>query len=259
MIAVLSPAKTLDYESKSSTKKYSIPIHLDKSKILIDYMAKMSPKKIASLMDLSENLAVLNAERYKNWTMEFDTSNAKQAILAFKGDVYLGLEAQTFSEKDLSFAQEHLCILSGLHGFLKPLDLMQPYRLEMGTSISIKKSKSLYQFWDSTVKEHLESALEKHQERTLINLASEEYFKVVKAKEWKYPIIHCEFKDKKGSDYKMIGFFAKKARGYMASYIVKNRIEQSQDLKDFNLHGYVYNTKLSKDNKWIFTRDKPEA
>ena len=258
MIAVISPAKTLDFETKSISKKHSIPAHLDKSELLIEKLAKMSAKKISTLMDLSEKLAELNVERYQHWHKEFDITNAKQAILAFKGDVYLGLEAETFKEKDFAFAQEHLLILSGLHGYLKPLDIIQPYRLEMGTSITIGKNKSLYQFWDNTVKNHIESALASHKEKTLINLASEEYFKVVKSKELAFPTIHCEFKDKKGSEYKMIGFFAKKARGYMSQFMIKNKIEKSNDLKDFNLHGYVFNPKLTKENRWIFTRDKSE-
>ena len=258
MIAVISPAKTLDFETKSIAKKYTIPTQLDKSEIIIDKLAKLSSKKVATLMDLSEKLATLNVERYHSWHKEFDIKNAKQSILAFKGDVYLGLEAETFKEKDFAFAQEHLLILSGLHGCLKPLDLIQPYRLEMGTSISIGKSKSLYQFWDNTVKNHVEESLSSHKEKTLINLASEEYFKVVKAKELKFPTIHCEFKDKKGSEYKMIGFFAKKARGYMSQFMIKNKIEKSNDLKNFDMHGYIFNPKLSTENKWIFTRDKSE-
>lgn len=258
MIAVLSPAKTLDFETAPIAKKHSIPDHLNLSEQIIDKLARLNAKKIGLLMDLSGKLADLNVKRYQTWHKEFDLTNAKQAILAFKGDVYLGLEANTFKEKDFAFAQNHLLILSGLHGYLRPLDLIQPYRLEMGTSISIGKSKNLYQFWDTKVNEYINEQLASHKEKTLINLASEEYFKVVKEKSLQHPCIHCEFKDKKGADYKMIGFFAKKARGYMASYMIKNKIEKSKDLKEFNEHGYVFNSKLSKDNKWIFTRDKAE-
>ncbi|MEI6311359.1 MAG: peroxide stress protein YaaA [Bacteroidota bacterium] len=258
MIAVLSPAKTLDFETAAIAKKHSIPDHLNLSEQLIEKLARFSSKKLVTLMDLSEKLADLNVERYQTWHKEFDLHNAKQAILAFKGDVYLGLDANTFKEKDFTFAQNHLLILSGLHGYLRPLDLIQPYRLEMGTNMSIGKAKNLYQFWDMKVNHYIDAQLSKHKDKTLINLASEEYFKVVKEKSLQHPCIHCEFKDKKGSDYKMIGFFAKKARGYMASYMVKNKIEKTKDLKDFNEHGYVFNSKLSKENQWVFTREKTE-
>lgn len=258
MIAVISPAKTLDFESKSSTKKYSLPLHLEQSEKIINKLSGFNAKKLGKLMDISDKLAELNVERYQSWHKNFDVKNAKTAILAFKGDVYLGLEADTFKEKDFSFAQDHLLILSGLHGYLKALDLIQPYRLEMGTSIAVGKAKNLYQYWGKTVSEDIATMLQTHQDKVLINIASEEYFKVIDSKSFSWPIINCVFKDKKGSDYKMIGFFAKKARGYMAAYIVKNRVEKRDDLKNFDAHGYAFNSKMSTESTWVFTRDKPE-
>lgn len=258
MISVLSPAKTLDFETPYTLKNQSIPLYPEKSALIMKKLAGFSAKKLATLMDISASLAEQNLQRNKLWNTNFEDEDSKPAILAFKGDVYLGLEAASFTEKDFAFAQQHLLILSGLHGCLRPLDRIKPYRLEMGTSIAVGKSANLYAFWKDTVTHYIQSSLESHKEKILINLASNEYFKVIDTKKVQVKIIHCEFKDLKEGNYKMIGFFAKKARGYMASYIAKNKIDTSNDVKSFSNHGYVFNKKLSSETHYIFTRDKPE-
>ena len=256
MIVIISPAKTLDFDSKPITKTYTIPEHLDTSEIIIKKLRTFSPKKLGLLMDISDQLSQLNAERYQHWDASFDTENAKQSILAFKGDVYLGLRAETFKEKDFAFAQKHLLILSGLHGYLRPLDLLKPYRLEMGTKLQVGRTKNLYEIWNKVVTDYINASTQHHKENTLINLASEEYFKVVNRQALSIPLLNIEFKEKKEDTYKTIGFFAKKARGLMSSYIIKNKIEKSTDLKSFNDEGYSYNGKLSNETSWIFTRDQ---
>ncbi len=258
MIVVISPAKTLDFESKPITKSFTLPDHLEKSMLIIKKLQTFSQKKVSELMNISESLSKLNVQRYKDWNGDFSTKTARQSILAFKGDVYIGLEAETFKEKDFLFAQKHLLILSGLHGYLHPLDLMMPYRLEMGTSLKIGKAKNLYDYWNEDVTNFINQSTEGHKEKTLINLASEEYFKVINKKNLSISLLNIEFKEKKGADYKTIGFFAKKARGYMASYIIKNKIEKSNELKNFNTAGYSFNGKLSNSLNWIFTRDQAE-
>ena len=255
MIAVISPAKTLDFASKSSTKKISLPDHLEKSEKIITKLKSFSVKKLSTLMDISQPLATLNVQRYQEWSKEFTVKNAKQAILAFKGDVYIGLDAETFTEKEFTFSQEHLLILSGLHGYLRPLDLIQPYRLEMGTSISIGRAKNLYSFWSETVTSHINESIKNHQEEILINLASEEYFKVVDKKKLNCKLINIEFKEKKGTSFQTVGFFAKRARGFMSNFILKNKIENSKDMKQFDTAGYKFNKSHSTENNWLFTRE----
>jgi len=258
MIAVISPAKTLDFASSAITKKFTLPDELEKSEIIIKKLKSFSVKKLSDLMALSLPLSTLNVERYQEWSKDFSAENAKQAILAFKGDVYIGLAAETFTEKDLTFSQEHMLILSGLHGYLRPLDLIQPYRLEMGTSISVGRAKNLYGYWSETVTNYINQSIANHQEETLINLASEEYFKVVDKKKLTCKLIDVEFKEKKGSSYQTVGFFAKKARGYMSNFIVKNKLENTKDLKQFDTAGYAFNKSLSTEKKWLFTRELTE-
>ena len=257
MIAVLSPAKTLDFNTKYKHALHTQPEQSVKAAQLIKKLKTLSAKKVSALMDLSADLASLNVERYANWSTESSTDNAKPAILAFKGDVYIGMEAEAFTQKDLAFAQQHLLILSVLYGYLRPMDLIHPYRLEMGTSLAVGRQKNLYGFWGNTVGDYIAAQLESHKEKTLVNLASEEYFKVVNKKAFPHRIIHVEFKDMKDGKYKMIGFFAKKARGRMASFIVQHKLDKAESLKAFNHDGYLYNQQLSTENEWVFTREHP--
>ena len=259
MLAIISPAKTLDFESPSTTRKHSVPVLLNESTQLIDKLRQKAPQDIADLMRISSKLAELNYDRYAAWQPDFSCKNAKQAILAFKGDVYLGLEAETYSQRDFTWAQKHLRILSGLHGILKPLDLIQPYRLEMGTQLGTKKGRDLYQFWGDKVTDELNSAIADQRQALLINLASIEYFNVVDATKIDARIITPKFLDLKNGRYKFLSFFAKKARGLMASYIVKHRVSTLKALKNFDWHGYRYSEELSTADEWTFLRDKPQT
>jgi len=259
MIAVISPAKTLDYETPPVTQTYSQPAFLEDSRILVEQLKTMSPEDLSSLMRISDQLGVLNANRYQTWQTPFTPENAKQAVLAFKGDVYVGLEAETFSEEDFQFAQEHLRILSGLYGLLRPLDLVQPYRLEMGTPLNNERGANLYSFWGDKLTEALNEELARQEEPVLVNLASNEYFKAVKPKKLQGRLITPQFLDLKGGKYKVVSFWAKKARGMMSAYIIRNRITQAEALKDFTQGGYRFNPELSKESEWVFTRDEVPA
>lgn len=254
MLIVVSPAKTLDYESRPKTKVATQPDYLDHSQQLINRLRQFSPLDIAELMKVSMKIADLNVDRYATWKKPFNEKNAKQAVLAFKGDVYTGLEAESFDSKDFTFAQQHLRILSGLYGLLRPLDLMQAYRLEMGTKLQSDRGKNLYEFWGSTITDGLNQQLKKIKSDTLINLASNEYFKSVKTKELNADIITPAFKEKKNGEYKMIGIYAKKARGLLSRYIIKHRLSDPEDIKSFDEEGYRFNKSMSKGNNWVFTR-----
>lgn len=258
MKLVISPAKTLDFETPPVTKNHSQPAYLDQSQQLIDELKQLSQADVASLMKLSDKLAALNVARFGSWETPFTTENAKQAALAFKGDVYTGLDAETFSEDDFSFAQKHLRILSGLYGLLKPLDLIQPYRLEMGTKFSNGRGKNLYDFWDMQLTEALNQEFAAENDTVLINLASNEYFKAIKLKQLKAEVITPVFKDWKSGQYKMISFYAKKARGLMAAYIIQNRLSDPELLKNFDTEGYYFSEEQSKGNEWVFLRDHEE-
>lgn len=254
MLIVISPAKNLDYETETPTKKNTKPQYLDKSAQLIDLMQSMAPHDISTLMGISDKLGTLNFDRFQAWSLPFTSSNARQAIFAFNGDVYTGLEAYGFDQSDLSFAQEHLRILSGLYGLLRPLDLMQPYRLEMGVKLVNSVGKDLYSFWDTTITEGLNKQLKKIKSEVVLNLASNEYFRSVKPKLLGAEVITPEFKDWKNDQFKMISFFAKKARGRMSAYIIKNKIDDVHNIKAFDWDGYAYSDALSSDKKWVFTR-----
>lgn len=254
MLLVVSPAKNLDYDSPLATEQFSQPELLEHSQLLIKQCKKLTPADISSLMGISDKLAGLNAARFGEWATPFTQENARQAILAFNGDVYTGLDAKSFGEKDFAFAQQHMRILSGLYGLLKPLDLMQAYRLEMGKKLDNDRGSNLYQFWGDIITEHLNAAIEAQGDNVLINLASNEYFKSVKKKSLKAEVITPAFKDWKNGQYKMISFFAKKARGLMARYIIENQITDVEQLKGFDVAGYQYSTELSKANDWVFTR-----
>jgi len=253
MLMVISPAKTLDYDSKPVTRRSTKPELLDYSERLIKYLRKYSVDELGGLMKLSEKLSQLNFDRYEKWEPVCTTSNAKQAVLAMKGDVYTGLDADSFNQDDFSFAQKHLRILSGLYGVLRPLDLMQPYRLEMGTKLETDSGNNLYQFWGETITNKVDQALSKQGDNILLNLASNEYFKSIKQKQVNGRIITPQFKEKKGDSYQMIGVFAKKARGMMARYIIKNQIAEPEQIKDFHEQGYSFNGSMSDSANWVFT------
>ena len=255
MLMIISPAKTLDYDSPLATETYSQPDFLDDACELIDQLKELEPHQVSNLMSISDKLGQLNAERFRNWHTPFTPDNARQAVLAFKGDVYTGLDAESFNEDDFSFAQQHLRMLSGLYGLLRPLDLMQPYRLEMGTKFENTRGKDLYAFWGSKITRALNELLAAD-DKVLVNLASNEYFKSVKKKELDARLITPQFKDWKNGQYKMISFYAKKARGLMCRYAIQNRISDAEDLKGFNLDGYYFSEDQSDNNNWVFLRDE---
>ncbi|EPL6455474.1 MULTISPECIES: peroxide stress protein YaaA [Providencia] len=254
MLITISPAKTLDYESPLATAKFTQPELLTESQKLIKECRKLTPADIASLMKISDKLAGLNAARFAEWHADFTPENARQAILAFKGDVYTGMQAETFSPADFEFAQSHLRILSGLYGILRPLDLMQPYRLEMGISLKNTRGKNLYEFWGDIITKQLNQALAEQKDQVLVNLASDEYFKSVNTKKLDGQIIKPVFLDEKNGKYKVISFYAKKARGLMSRFIIQNKLTKTDQLSDFNLEGYQFDESQSKGNELIFTR-----
>lgn len=254
MLIVISPAKSLDFKTKPTTQEYSIPEFLNESEKLVTKLQKMSAKKLSGLMNISADLGNLNYERYQTWHLPFTPENAKQAVLAFNGDVYTGLDAPALSEEKLKLAQHKLRILSGLYGVLKPLDLMQPYRLEMGTKFGVGRAKDLYSFWGNKITKNIQEAINESGSKILVNLASNEYFKAIDAKKLDAEIVTPAFKDMKNGEYKMISFFAKKARGLMTRFILENNIENATDLQAFVAEGYVFNPRLSKPGKPVFTR-----
>jgi len=258
MLMVISPAKTLDYNSPAVTQLFSQPDYLQHSAKLIALLREMSPAQISELMQLSDKLAGLNVARYASWQPPFNLTNAKQALLAFKGDVYTGLAAEDFNAEDFAFAQQHLRILSGLYGLLRPLDLMQPYRLEMGTKLAGGHGKDLYAFWGTKISGWLNQALAEQGDKLLLNLASNEYFSTVKKDALDAQIIDTEFRDLKNGQYKIISFYAKKARGLMARFVIKQRVTQIEALKDFNAEGYYFSPKHSAENRLVFLRDSAQ-
>ncbi len=254
MLIVISPAKTLDYETPPVTKTHSKPAFLKQSQQLINNLRNYSAMDLAELMKLSMKLAELNFDRYHDWKTPFTTKNAKQAALAMKGDVYTGLDAESLNEDDFTFAQDHLRILSGLYGLMRPLDLMQPYRLEMGTKLPNEMGKDLYTFWGTTITDAINKALVRQGDDVLVNLASNEYYKSVRPKLVKGRIITPQFKENKNGSYRMIGVYAKKARGLMSRYIIENRLTNPEDIKGFDAAGYDYNEALSQGDQWVFSR-----
>jgi cytoplasmic iron level regulating protein YaaA (DUF328/UPF0246 family) len=254
MLIVLSPAKSLDYETPPSTDQHTLPIFINESAKLVSDLKKLSLQEVAELMSLSDKLAALNVARFGDWSKTFTPKNSKQALLAFNGDVYEGLDAKSLNKKGLEYAQAHVRVLSGLYGVLKPLDLMQAYRLEMGTAFQNKVGKDLYAFWGNKITEALKQELDQQKSKVLINLASDEYFKSVKPTELAYPIIAPVFQDEKAGKYKIISFYAKRARGLMTRFIIDNKIDKAEDLKEFNLEGYQYAPKESSTDKPIFRR-----
>ena len=256
MITLIAPAKRLDYDSDLSVEDFSIAEHLKESKKLIKELQKKSPEDLSSLMGLSENLSILNFERNMNWQVPKKPSNeVRQAIFAFKGDVYVGLDSETLSKSDIKYAQKNLAILSGLYGLLKPLDLMYPYRLEMGTKMKNENGKNLYEFWGNKITTSINALAKKNNSKGIINLASVEYFSSVKTENLDFPVYSPVFKDFKNGKYKIISFFAKKARGSMARFVIQNKIKNPADLNKFNLDGYKYSAKDSSEYSPVFLRN----
>ncbi|WP_419811122.1 peroxide stress protein YaaA [Bacterioplanoides sp.] len=262
MLTLLSPAKTLDFDTPPTTDTFTQADFLEHSAQLVDVLKPYSPDEIGALMKLSPALSELNVQRYHDWVLPFKADNAKAAMLAFKGDVYTGLEANTFDQSQLEFAQQHVRILSGLYGLLRPLDLIQPYRLEMGTKLENPRGKNLYDFWGDIITDALNAELDKHGSQSIVNLASNEYFKSVKTKKLKGELITPVFKDEKNGQYKIISFYAKKARGLMTAYIVRNNIDNAEAIKAFDVAGYRFSEEDSSGNTWVFKRaekDIPDA
>jgi cytoplasmic iron level regulating protein YaaA (DUF328/UPF0246 family) len=258
MLFVISPAKALDFETPPTTTRHTQPDFLDEAEALIDVLREFSPQQVAELMGLSDQLATLNVARYASWSRPFDPANAKQAVLAFNGDVYEGLAAASLSEDELGWAQDHLRILSGLYGVLRPLDLMQPYRLEMGTRLATARGRNLYAWWGDTITTALRRVLDAQREAgeppVLVNLASEEYFKAVKADKLGARVITPVFEDWKGGRYRIISFYAKRARGLMCRYAITNRVADVDALKDFAVEDYAFAAEVSSDDRLVFRR-----
>ena len=255
MLIVISPAKKLDYASSVNAPLTTQPELLDHAQELLHGLKALAPQDVSSLMSLSDKLGALNFERFQEWQTPFTADNARPAVLAFKGDVYQGLDAESMSDEDLRWAQDHLRILSGLYGLLRPLDLMQAYRLEMGTKFANPRGADLYQFWGDIITDELNRAELKAEPSVMVNLASNEYFKSVHKKDISARIITPVFMDKKNEKYKIISFYAKKARGLMSRYIIRNRITEVEQIKDFDTDGYSYNAALSEADQWVFVRD----
>lgn len=254
MLLLLSPAKTLDYRSPLPNLPHTLPSFLDDSARLIEVLRRKSPQELASLMDISDPLAALNAARYEAWTRKFTGRNARQAVLAFDGDVYDGLRARELNPADLEWAQQHLRILSGLYGVLRPMDWMQPYRLEMGTPLRVGEAPNLYRYWGSRIAEHLNEVLAADRTPVVVNLASQEYAKAVDRKALKARVIDCVFEEWKPGGWKIISFSAKKARGLMARYVITQRVETPRRLEKFNLEGYAFDPAASHAERLVFRR-----
>lgn len=254
MLFLLSPAKTLDYTSPIPSVDPTLPEFSDQSAELVKLLKQRSAQEISELMSVSSAIADLNHQRFLQWSRRPSPKNARPALLAFNGDVYEGLEARTLSPTELNWAQEHIAILSGLYGVLKPLDFMQPYRLEMGTQLPNKKGSNLYKFWGSTISEYLNHRLTEQKAPTIVNLASQEYFKSVDLKTLKAPVIECVFEQEKSGQFKVISFLAKRARGLMARFAIKQRINTPAGLLKFNSEGYTFQESLSTKERLVFRK-----
>jgi uncharacterized protein len=255
MLFLISPAKALDYETPPHIDAHSQPLFVPQATELIEVLREQSPQQIAGLMDLSDALSGLNVARYQAWKPRFSAANSKQAVLAFNGDVYEGLDAKTLDAPALDWLQQHLCILSGLYGVLRPLDWMQPYRLEMGTRLATARGSNLYQFWGPQIAEYLNQRARADLSPVVVNLASEEYFKVVDRRVLKPRVVSCVFEERKGEGYKIISFFAKRARGLMVRYAVEHRLTTPEQLKGFDLEGYRFVPAASEADRLVFRRE----
>jgi cytoplasmic iron level regulating protein YaaA (DUF328/UPF0246 family) len=256
MLIVLSPAKTLDFERETPSLNHTTPRLLEDSQRIMQALQKKSVNKLMDLQGISKALAELNYQRNQEWNINHTENNAKPAISVFQGDVYVGLNEADFEQKDYEVAQNHLRILSGLYGVLRPFDVIQPYRLEMGTSLKTTRGKNLYEFWKMRITDLINDDLKETDSKILVNLASDEYFKAIKTPKLYAQVIQPVFMDKKNGKYKVLSFFAKKARGMMARFVVKNRIENVEDLKSFDSEGYLFRPELSSETKWVFGRDQ---
>jgi cytoplasmic iron level regulating protein YaaA (DUF328/UPF0246 family) len=254
MIIILSPAKRLNFDDPNIAGKHTNPSFLEESEILVDKLKKLSARQLQKLMEINEKLAETNYDRYQNWSSDMDENIARPAILAFRGDVFLGMDPHSYDKQDFDFAQIHLRILSGLHGILKPLDLIRPYRLEMGTQLKIGKFQNLYEFWKDKITQSITNSKAYQIDKTIINLASKEYFNAVDPDSVNGRIIEPAFKEFKNGQYRPVHIFMKRARGMMTSYIIKNRIEKPEKIKLFDWDGYEYNDQLTKGDQWVFTR-----
>ena len=254
MIVILSPAKRLNFNLPNIAGKHTIPVYLDSSEKIANVLKKYSARKLKKLMNINENLAESNYERFQRWTPDFNEEVAKPAILAFRGDVFLGMDPHSFKKGDFDFSQDHVRILSGLHGILKPLDLIRPYRLEMGTNLKIGRTRNLYEFWHVKISEEITGSAAYKKDKTVINLASKEYFSAVDTKLVQGRIIEPAFKEYRNGTYRPIHIFMKRARGLMTAYIVKNRLDDPEKLKLFNVDGYEFNDRLTEGDQWVFTR-----
>lgn len=255
MLYVISPAKTLDYESPVEMSDATHPLFVEQAAELIEVLKRKSPEEISELMSLSPALTALNVRRFQEWRPEFSAETARPAVLTFNGDVYEGLDARSLSRTDLDWAQEHLVILSGLYGVLRPLDLMRPYRLEMGTRLEVGRARNLYEFWGDRLAHYISERLQQQGgEPILVNVASEEYFKSVRRPALKARVIQCVFEDWKSGTYKVISFHAKRARGLLVRFAVQNRIDQPAGLCDFNLEGYAFAAEASDNDRLVFRR-----
>ena len=254
MITLLSPSKKLNFNEQDIIHSHTECDFIQSAELLANEAKNLTENDLKELMDISDNLAKLNRERFDKWSLPFSPSNAKQAILAFDGGVYSGLKAEDFKDKDFNFAQDHLRILSGLYGILKPLDLIQPYRLEMGVSFKNNKGKNLYEFWKEDLTNNLNDTLKEHSNPTIINCASVEYFSAIDTNKLNGKILSVVFKEYRNDELKFISFNAKKARGLMTQYIMKNEIDANNDIKDFNYEDYSFDSKLSDESTFVFTR-----
>ena len=254
MLMLISPAKTLDYTGADFDRS-TLPAFLERSEALVNQLSGYSTEELSDLMKISDKLAGLNYQRFQDFETPFTLENAKQALLVFKGDVYKGMTVEDYTEEDLAFAQDHLRILSGLYGVLRPLDLMQPYRLEMGTKLATEKGKNLYEFWGSQISNLLNAELKDDGDPCVVNLASKEYFKSVDLKTLQARVLDIEFKENKDGEYKIVAIYAKRARGLMADYVIRNRVDTVEALQGFDSEGYTFRDALSEPDCWVFCRD----
>lgn len=255
MLFLISPAKALDYETPAHVKTHTKPLFVEQSTALIDVLREKSPQQVADLMHLSDTLSGLNVARYQAWEPKFTAKNSKQAVLAFDGDVYGGLDAPSLNEAELDWLQDHLCILSGLYGVLRPLDWMQPYRLEMGTRLATPQGKNLYQFWGAQISDYLNQRAAAEKTPVVVNLASEEYFKAVDRRVLLPRVVHCAFEERKADGYKIVSFYAKRARGLMVRFAVKHGVTRVEQLKEFAEEGYRFAPSVSEPDRLVFRRD----
>jgi cytoplasmic iron level regulating protein YaaA (DUF328/UPF0246 family) len=254
MLTLISPAKTLNEKISLNSPGFTTPEFLPEAEIILNNLKKYSPSKLMKLMDINPKLAELNAGRFQRWSVPFTTDNAKPALLMFNGEVYNGLKAATLSLKELEYTQKHLRILSGLYGIIRPLDIIQAYRLEMGTKLKLGRKKDLYAFWGNKITDSINRELAAHKQNVLLNLASNEYFAAVNTKNINARILSCTFKEERNGKYQFVTIFGKKARGLMTRFIIQNRIDKAEDLKHFEEEGYFFNERISKEDEWVFTR-----